>query len=105
VIKSFSGYHLLEESFGSVSQESLVAVHWTILYLGPGWQLGLSLGIAGIHGRGTPGISCLYVEEVFAGSGPSNQVGVDRCVARFDSGVSPGAYLGVLRACHEKENN
>jgi hypothetical protein len=47
-------------------------IHWTIHYLGPSGQPGLSFATAGFHGRGTPGISCLYVEEVFAGSGPSD---------------------------------
>jgi hypothetical protein len=51
------------------------------------------------------GISCFYVDEVFAGSGPSNRVGTDCCAAGFDSGVSSGAYLGVLGACLEKEIN
>jgi hypothetical protein len=45
------------------------------------------------------------LEEVFAGSRPSNQVGTDCCVARSNSRVSPSAYFGVLGACHEKENN
>ena len=48
---------------------------WTVHYLGPGGQLGLSLAIAEFHSRGTPDISCFYVEEVFAGSEPSNRVG------------------------------
>jgi hypothetical protein len=54
---------------------------------------------------GAPGIPCLYVEEVFAGSGPSNRVGTDCCAARSDSRMSLGASLGVLGACHEKEIN
>jgi hypothetical protein len=39
------------------------------------------------------------------GSGPSNRDGTDCCVAESDSGVSSGAYLGVLRVCYEKEIN
>jgi hypothetical protein len=48
---------------------------------------------------------CLYVEDVFTRSGPSNRVGTDCGAARSDSRVSPDAFLGVLGACHEKENN
>jgi hypothetical protein len=47
-------------------------IYWIVYYLGPGGQLGLSLAIAGFHGRGTPSFSCLYAEEVLAGSGPSD---------------------------------
>jgi hypothetical protein len=80
-------------------------MHWTVHYLGPGGQLGLSLAIAGFHGRGTPGISCLYVEEVLEGSGPSDRDGTNCCAAGSDPGVSSGLYLGVLIACYEKEIN
>jgi hypothetical protein len=67
--------------------------------------LGLSLAIAGFHGRGTPGFSCLYAEEVLAGSEPSDRDGTNCCATGSDSGVSSGAYLGILGACFEEEIN
>ena len=63
------------------------------------------LAIAGFHGRGTPGISCLYVEELLAGSRPTDRDGTSCCATGSDSGVSSGVYLGVLGACYEEEIN
>ena len=68
-------------------------------------QPGLSLAIAGFHGMVAPSFSCLYVEEVLAGSEPSDRDGTNCCAAGSDSGVSPGAYLGILGACFEEEIN
>jgi hypothetical protein len=37
---------------------------------------------------------------------PNHQIELEPCISCLsDSGVSPGAYLGVLGACHEKEIN
>jgi hypothetical protein len=71
----------------------LSEVHWTVYYLSPSWQLGLSLVIAGIYVRSTPCIPCLYVEKVFAGFRSSNQARANHRVARPDSRVSSVVYL------------
>ena len=50
------------------------------------------------YDQSTPSIPCLYVEEVFAESRPSNRARADSCVARPDSIVSSAAYLRILGA-------
>jgi hypothetical protein len=105
VTKSFLGYHLLKELFGSVSLESSARDTLDRSYFGPSEQPGLSLAAAGFHGRGTLDFSCLYVEEVLAGSGPSDWDGTNCGAAGSDFGVSSGAYIGILGACFEEEIN
>jgi hypothetical protein len=105
VTKSFSGYHLLKELFGSVSPESLARDTLDRSLSWPGWAAWLIACNCRIPWRGTPDISCLYVEKVLAGSGPSDRDGTNCCAAGFDSGVSSGAYLGVLGACYEEQIN
>ena len=70
----------------------------TVYYLSPSWQLGLAPTIVGVYDQSTPYIPCLYVEEVFAESRPSNQARADSCVARADSRVLSAAYLRILGA-------
>jgi hypothetical protein len=74
----------------------LSELYRTVYYLSPSWQIGLAPTIVGVYDQSTPCIPCLYVQEVFAESIPSNRARVDSCVARPDSRVSSAAYLRIL---------
>jgi hypothetical protein len=50
------------------------------------------------YDQSTPCIPCLYIEEVFAESRPSNRARADSCEARPDSRVSSATYLRILGA-------
>ena len=79
-------------------RKALSELYRTVYYLSPSWQLGLAPTIVGVYDQSTPCIPCLYVEEVFAESRPSNRARADSCVARPDSRVSSAAYLRILGA-------
>jgi hypothetical protein len=76
----------------------LSELYRVVYYLSPSWQLGLAPTIVGVYDQSTPCIPCLYVEEVFAKSRPSNRARADSCVARLDARVSSAAYLRILGA-------